>query len=249
MALDISTRSDSTQLPIHPSTLPYEANPKVWIQVSAIHFESGEAKVLTIPNAGSEDEFTCLMGFPLDITQNLETQVTQYVNQLDIFQNFHFFELFQYFEPAQELRAKITIHYACVGTLKQEPSQSTADEANERMPYNWLTLTDWTNVFPSFQPIYPKLLKELCWQLRFNPLLANVLPDEFSLTEAQKIVEFITARKLDVRNFRKRLLGLNILKESPTRPLGVAYRPPRLYRLDQEAYYALLKEQGELKLT
>ena len=55
------------------------------------------------------------------------------------------------------------------------------------------------------------------------------MPDTFPLSELQSAYESVLGRKLDKRNFRKKLLSLNILV--PTKEvLGGSHRPSVLYR-------------------
>jgi 8-oxo-dGTP diphosphatase len=56
------------------------------------------------------------------------------------------------------------------------------------------------------------------------------LPQEFTLTELQKTYEVILEKKLDKRNFRKKITSLNMLEESNKKREGVPHRPATLYQ-------------------
>lgn len=58
---------------------------------------------------------------------------------------------------------------------------------------------------------------------------AALLPKDFTLTELQAAYEAIFGRKLDKRNFRKRIMTLDILAEAGKTTTEVAHRPARLY--------------------
>lgn len=58
----------------------------------------------------------------------------------------------------------------------------------------------------------------------------NLLPPAFSLRHLQSVYEAILGRKLDRRNFRKKILALDILEDLNQVETEVAHRPGRLYR-------------------
>ena len=67
-------------------------------------------------------------------------------------------------------------------------------------------------------------------KLGYTSVAYALLPEEFTLTELQTTYETILARSLDKRNFRKKMLSLDILEATgKERRLG-AHRPAQLFR-------------------
>ena len=67
-------------------------------------------------------------------------------------------------------------------------------------------------------------------KLGYTAVAYALLPDEFTLTELQTVYETILTRILDKRNFRKKMLSLDILEATgKERRLG-AHRPAQLFR-------------------
>lgn len=67
-------------------------------------------------------------------------------------------------------------------------------------------------------------------KLGYTSVAYALLPDEFTLTELQTVYETILGRVLDKRNFRKKMLSLDILEATgKERRLG-AHRPAQLFR-------------------
>lgn len=56
--------------------------------------------------------------------------------------------------------------------------------------------------------------KRLNWKLEYTNVAKNILPAKFTLTDLQKSYEIILWQPLDKRNFRKKILSLNIIKET-----------------------------------
>lgn len=79
------------------------------------------------------------------------------------------------------------------------------------------------------QQILQRAIGRLQLRLEYANLALEFLPDTFTLPELQLVYEAIGNRKLDKRNFRKRLLAQGILSASGERRSGVG-RPAQLYR-------------------
>jgi len=84
--------------------------------------------------------------------------------------------------------------------------------------------------------------KKLQKRVKIQPVGFELLPLEFSLTELQQLYEAILQVPLDKRNFRKKILAMNILVDLKTTQAGVAHRPAKLYRFDRDRYESVLEE-------
>jgi len=84
-------------------------------------------------------------------------------------------------------------------------------------------------------------LQQLKTKARREPIGFELLPPKFTLTELQQLYEAILdqPKGLDKRNFRKKILAMNILVECSEQQAGVAHRPAKLYQFDKEKYEAL----------
>jgi 8-oxo-dGTP diphosphatase len=72
-------------------------------------------------------------------------------------------------------------------------------------------------------------------KLEYTNVAYSLLPDRFTLTELQGIYEAILGEPIDKRNFRKRMVGLGIVRETgETRKRG-AHRPAMLYEFTRRA--------------
>ncbi len=67
-------------------------------------------------------------------------------------------------------------------------------------------------------------------KIAYSNIAWSLLPDKFTLTELQVVYEAILGRKLDKRNFRKKLLNLDIIKATEETTKSEAHRPARLYQ-------------------
>lgn len=66
-------------------------------------------------------------------------------------------------------------------------------------------------------------------KLEYTNIVYSLLPEAFTLGELQKTYEIIINRKLDKRNFRKKILSLGLIKKTGKRELGKKNRPAELF--------------------
>lgn len=77
--------------------------------------------------------------------------------------------------------------------------------------------------------IYQIALGRLCGKLSYTTIAQYLLSNHFTLTELQDVYEVVLGKELDKRNFRKKILALDIVKETGKLQEGVKNRPAALY--------------------
>jgi hypothetical protein len=96
-------------------------------------------------------------------------------------------------------------------------------------------------VFDHFK-ILTACFQRLKGRVRERPVGFELLPPKFTLTELQHLYEAILETSLDKRNFRKKILSMNLLLDLNEIQEGVAHRPARLYQFDKNKYEQFLAE-------
>lgn len=114
--------------------------------------------------------------------------------------------------------------------------------------YRFLEIHDQLHLLePHARVLAEAALHELRQKARFDSAAFSFLSHEFSLSELQRVFEAILNRPMDVRNFRKKIESLDILQESPHRPRGMAYRPPRMFSFEPERFKHRQTLEGEVR--
>jgi 8-oxo-dGTP diphosphatase len=72
-------------------------------------------------------------------------------------------------------------------------------------------------------------LRRLRAKLEYSNVVYGLMPEEFTLSELQRVYEVILGEAQDKRNFRRRILSLGILRPTNRRSTGGAHRPAELY--------------------
>ncbi|MHC4548704.1 MAG: NUDIX hydrolase [Planctomycetota bacterium] len=79
----------------------------------------------------------------------------------------------------------------------------------------------------------------------YSTVPLRFLEEPFTLSEVQAVYEVLLERPLDKRNFRRKMLALKALEETPQKRRRGAHRPARLFRCSPSRPY-LLKDKGIL---
>lgn len=119
------------------------------------------------------------------------------------------------------------------------------DAANAR----WFPVDELPKLAFDHDKIIGKAKEELGRRIHFEPIGFELLNKEFTMPQLQNIYIAIlnppetdsTIR--DRRNFPKKMLKLGYIKDTGKKMTGNAYRSPRLYTFDEDAYNAA-KEKG-----
>src|SRR5690606_6714758 len=116
------------------------------------------------------------------------------------------------------------------------------------MPSSWASKAKWHSISDvgdlafDHNEILQACFHRLKDRVRARPIGFELLPKKFTLTELQHLYEAILEVDLDKRNFRKKILSMNLLKDLKEMQEGVAHRPARLFSFDQDKYVRLEAE-------
>ena len=147
-------------------------------------------------------------------------------------------QLYTFGEPGRDPRGwTVTVAYYALVNRTDHPARA-ADDARK---------ADW---FPVRQPPalafdHNKILDLACQRLRgkvcYQPIGFELLPRKFTLFELQRLYETVLGKRLDKRNFRRRVLQTGVLEETAQTERDVAHREARLYRFNKSKYQRLAR--------
>lgn len=132
----------------------------------------------------------------------------------------------------------VTVAYYALVNLQGHTVQASSDARNAA----WFSLGDLPELAFDHRQILEMAHQRLRGKVRYQPIGFELLPTRFPLRQLQHLYELILDRRLDKRNFRKKVLALGIVKETDEIEQDVAHRAARLYRFDQRAYDRLARQ-------
>lgn len=106
----------------------------------------------------------------------------------------------------------------------------------------WFNLNELPPLCFDHDKIIEQALIKLRQEVMYHPVGFHLLPENFTLTEIQSLYEVILNKKMDTRNFRKKLAKMELLVDSGKKQQNVAHRAAKLYQFDIQVYEKLKKE-------
>jgi 8-oxo-dGTP diphosphatase len=138
----------------------------------------------------------------------------------------------------------VTVAYYALVNLSDHRIKATTDARNAA----WFALSDLPKLAFDHDRIFDAALKRLKAKLRYQPIGFELLPRKFTLSRLQKLYELVLERPLDKRNFRKKILSMDLLIELDEIEQDVAHRAARLYSFDEKKYQRLAKKGFNFEL-
>jgi 8-oxo-dGTP diphosphatase len=132
----------------------------------------------------------------------------------------------------------VTVAYYALVKLSDHKVRAATDATDAA----WFSLSDLPELAFDHAHILEVALERLKSKVRYQPIGFELLPKKFTLTQLQRMYEIILDRPLDKRNFRKKILGMDLLIELDEVQKDVAHRAARLYKFDDRHYRKLVKQ-------
>jgi 8-oxo-dGTP diphosphatase len=146
-------------------------------------------------------------------------------------------QLYTFGAPRRDPRERVvTVAYYALVKLSDHRVQAATD-AREAA---WFAVDDLPRLAFDHAEIVEVALTRLRGKVRYQPIGFELLPPKFTLSQLQRMYEIILERTLDKRNFRKKVLSLDLLEELDEVQQDVAHRAARLYRFDEPRYRKLV---------
>ena len=148
-------------------------------------------------------------------------------------------QLYTFGKPNRDPRGWVVsvAYYALVAPDQHHLLATTDARRAEWFPVNKLPKLAFDHT-----EILQTALQRLRGKLTYAPIGFELLPDKFSIRQLQTLYEIVLGRKLDNRNFRKKIFSLDVLKELNEIQTNVAHRAARLYKFDERKYKQLTKQ-------
>jgi len=212
-------------------------------------FDEGDLKVLLIKRA--KEPFLEKWGLPgyfVKEGEGLDAAADRVLEVLTGLKNVYLEQVHSFGRIDRHPEGRIiTVAYFSLIKIKDYKLQSSSNFLAKRA--EWHSLKDLGELAFDHNEIVNASFKMLKRRVRNQPIGFELLPPKFTLTQLQHLYEAILLsdappenNKLDKRNFRKKILSMNILVDLNEMQSNVAHRPAKLYSFDKEKYRELEKE-------
>jgi 8-oxo-dGTP diphosphatase len=213
----------------------YPESEKLYLAVDCIifGFDDDKLRLLLVkrpfePHRGSWS----LMGGFVGKDENLDDAAERILESLTGLKDIYLEQLYCYGEPDRDPGGRVVsvAYYALIRTDVPE-----ADIGN-RYPAQWFSIDSIPPLVFDHPLMVEKAMRRLRRKSLTQPLGFELLPEKFTLTQLQKLYEAIHQRKLDKRNFRKRVFSMDVLTKLNEKDKLNSKRGAWFYRFDKNKY-------------
>jgi 8-oxo-dGTP diphosphatase len=216
----------------HYDVSKYE-RPSVTVDVLMMSLRQRDLQMLLIKRrAWPFEGMWAIPGGFVMMNESLEAAAKRELQEETGVQDVYLEQLYTFGDPDRDPRTRvITVVYFAL--LDSERLQVHA--ASDATDVGWFSVYDLPSLAFDHQMIVEYALNRLRNKLDYTTIAFNLLPEQFTLRELQRVHEIILHKRLDKRNFRKKILSTNILEDTGEKKMEGTHRPARLYRFNPEA--------------
>jgi 8-oxo-dGTP diphosphatase len=138
----------------------------------------------------------------------------------------------------------ITIAWVAIDNLFDHP----VDASTDARAAGWFGVDELPSLAFDHEAIVTAALERLRRRVREEPIVFAFLPERFTLSQVQKILETILGTGLDKRNFRRKIQATGLLVPLDEVEMDVAHRAAQLFRFDRRRYERLRGEGNRFSL-
>jgi len=203
-------------------------------------FDEGDLKVLLIKR-GEEpyEEKWALPGYFVYPNEDLDSADKRVLEELTGLKNVFLEQVKTFGRPDRHPFGRvITVAYFSLIRISHYSIQA----ASIAQQAQWHTIATIKDLAFDHKEILIACFERLKLMVKNRPIGFELLPPKFTLTELQHLYESILETELDKRNFRKKILSMDLLIDLNEVQEGVAHRPARLFQFDQNKYNKFLAE-------
>lgn len=138
----------------------------------------------------------------------------------------------------------VSVAYYALVKLAEHPATGSTDASDAA----WFPASKPPTLAFDHTAILATALKRLRGKVRYEPIGFELLPEKFTLSQLQHLYETVLNTELDKRNFRKKILSMDLLIPLNEQMRAGAHRPAQLFRFDTRKYAALKKSGFNFEL-
>ena len=215
---------------------------KVTVDIVIFTVQSGTLKVLLVKRAipPFKGQFAIPGGFVRE-EESLDDAALRELREETGIGDVYLEQLYSFGDPKRDPRGRVvTVSYFALISADRAPLAAGSDAAEA----GWWPMSKPPSLAFDHVRILDYALERLRNKLEYTTVGFQLLPAQFTLSELQAVYEAILDKKLDKRNFRRKIAMLKILKPERDYRRG-GQRPARLYRF-VAANFEKLKDKGIL---
>lgn len=203
-----------------------QVHPIVAVDVAIFTIEAGRLQTLLVQvRAGPCAGAWAFPGGLVGMRESLEDAARRELSAKTGLRGVYLEQLRSFGDPGRDPQARVvsTAYVALV------PAKERVAGSAKYAGVSWFPVRRLPPLAYDHDAIARAALERLRAKLAYTNIVYGLLPEEFTLGELQEIYEIILGRRLDRRNFRKKILASGLLRALRKQRRG-PHRPAALYR-------------------
>jgi 8-oxo-dGTP diphosphatase len=180
-----------------------------------------------------------LTGGFVEENESLDDAASRILRKLTGLESVYMKQLFSYGDVDRDPGARvISVAYSALITIRD-----ISRELAEQNGVHWRSISRLPDLIFDHPVMVKKALADLHSQVKVKPIGFELLPEKFTLVQLQDLYEAIYQRKIDKRNFRKKILSMDILEKLEEKEKETSKKGAYYYRFNKDRYEKL-KQNG-----
>ena len=203
---------------------------KIVVAVDTVIFTVKDGELCVLLVQMKKKPYTHLWAFPGGRVENDETTEQTSLRMLKMQTNISnvYLEQLKTFDAIDRDQLVRVISVASFALIDEE--DVALKSTDKYLDIKWWPIKKLPELAYDHKQIAKDAIVRLKSKLQYTNIAWSLLPDRFTLTDLQQIYEIILDTKMDKRNFRKRVLALDLIIPTGTKRGGTANRPAELYK-------------------
>lgn len=227
-------------------TTDYEQHDRILVALDCIifGFDRQDLKLLLIKrNFEPEMGKWSLMGGFLKKHEGLDNAASRILEELTGLKNIYLEQLNAFGAVGRDPvdRTVSVAYYALIDIHKHD------EELVKKYDAQWFPMDEIPDLIFDHNDMVRSALKRLRYKASFQPVGFELLPAKFTLPELQQLYEAIYDTPIDKRNFRRRILSMDILINTGEKQKNHSRKGAFLYTFDEKKYLERLNVGDNFK--
>ena len=211
----------------------------VTVDITVFTVRNDELNVLLIKRADEpyQGEWALPGGF-VHMDESLEQAAERELVEETGVSGVYLEQLYSFGDPGRDPRERVVTiaYYALIPSDTVELRAATDAEG-----VAWFGVDKLPDLAFDHDDILEMAMERLAAKVEYSTIALQLMPKAFTLTELQHLYELATRQPIDKRNFRKRILALDVIEPTGEEKREGPHRPAKLYRVIDRSKVDVIK--------
>lgn len=203
--------------------------PVLTTNIVVFTLRDGQLKLLLVRRGNAPYQgYWSLPGGVVGEDEDIEANATRKLEEGTGVSGVYLEQLYTFGAPARDPRERV-ISIAYYALVASKRLRLRTDEHSEGV--GWFALDELPELAFDHAQMADTAHQRLAAKLDYSTIAFQFMPERFTLSDLQKVFQIILNCELDKRNFRKRMLAMDQIRQTSEVRRNGSHRPARLYRV------------------